>query len=164
MDNHCFYCGEKYSVKPCLVERSKFCSRFCHDKGKTYKNSNKKESIRLRLEERLSVRDIADRTGTGYRTVAGHVKDVPLTSEERSAIRDRKLAEHHGKRWPKTNKALMSRLGEKRCQRRGCRWTLTLEVHHIDGDSDNNDPGNLEILCPNHHSITQNFRNRKRPH
>jgi len=33
-----------------------------------------------------------------------------------------------------------------------------LEVNHIDGDSKNNKPENLEILCPNCHSLTPNFR------
>ena len=35
---------------------------------------------------------------------------------------------------------------------------VPLEVNHIDGDSKNNRPENLEILCPNCHSLTPNFR------
>lgn len=35
---------------------------------------------------------------------------------------------------------------------------VPLEVNHIDGDSTNNTPENLEILCPNCHSLTYNFR------
>jgi len=35
---------------------------------------------------------------------------------------------------------------------------VPLEVNHIDGDSTNNRPENLEILCPNCHSLTPNFR------
>ena len=35
---------------------------------------------------------------------------------------------------------------------------VPLEVNHIDGDSKNNRPNNLEILCPNCHSLTPNFR------
>ena len=36
--------------------------------------------------------------------------------------------------------------------------TIPLELNHIDGDSKNNRPENLEILCPNCHSLTPNFR------
>lgn len=35
---------------------------------------------------------------------------------------------------------------------------VPLETNHIDGDSKNNRPDNLEILCPNCHSLTPNFR------
>lgn len=33
-----------------------------------------------------------------------------------------------------------------------------LEVHHIDGDYSNNQPENLQVLCPNCHSLTPNFK------
>ncbi len=35
---------------------------------------------------------------------------------------------------------------------------ITLEVHHIDGNSDNNEEDNLQLLCPNCHSQTDNFK------
>lgn len=34
---------------------------------------------------------------------------------------------------------------------------IPLEVHHIDGDSTNNFPENLQLLCPNCHSLTNTF-------
>lgn len=33
-----------------------------------------------------------------------------------------------------------------------------LEIHHIDGNSQNNRPENLELLCPNCHSLTENYK------
>ncbi len=33
-----------------------------------------------------------------------------------------------------------------------------LEVHHIDGNSLNNEEHNLDLLCPNCHSLTHNFK------
>ncbi len=35
---------------------------------------------------------------------------------------------------------------------------VPLEINHIDGDSKNNKRENLEVLCPNCHSLTPNFR------
>lgn len=32
-----------------------------------------------------------------------------------------------------------------------------LQLHHIDGDCNNNQPSNLKILCPNCHSLTENY-------
>lgn len=37
---------------------------------------------------------------------------------------------------------------------------IPLEIHHIDGDYRNNDEGNLQLLCPNCHALTQNFKSR----
>lgn len=33
-----------------------------------------------------------------------------------------------------------------------------LEVHHIDGNSKNDKENNLQIVCPNCHALTENFR------
>ena len=40
---------------------------------------------------------------------------------------------------------------------------ITLQVDHIDGNSDNNFPNNLRLLCPNCHSQTETWvsRNKK---
>lgn len=35
---------------------------------------------------------------------------------------------------------------------------ITLEIHHIDGDHLNNSLENLQLLCPNCHSYTENWR------
>lgn len=55
------------------------------------------------------------------------------------------------------------------CSECGCKgeWNgkkVTLELHHIDGNHFNNDPGNLTFLCPNCHSQTINFRYRGKHH
>jgi Zn finger protein HypA/HybF involved in hydrogenase expression len=34
---------------------------------------------------------------------------------------------------------------------------ISLQVHHIDGNADNNTENNLQLLCPNCHSQTPNF-------
>lgn len=38
---------------------------------------------------------------------------------------------------------------------------ISLELHHIDGDRTNNIIENLQLLCPNCHSQTKNFRSKK---
>lgn len=35
-----------------------------------------------------------------------------------------------------------------------------LEINHIDGDGNNHSPDNLEVLCPNCHALTENYRGR----
>lgn len=36
--------------------------------------------------------------------------------------------------------------------------TIPLEIHHIDGDYKNNKESNLQVLCPNCHSLTETFK------
>lgn len=62
------------------------------------------------------------------------------------------------------------------CKCQECGWgkenpvthKVPLQVHHIDGDSTNNTLKNLQLLCPNCHSLTSNFgslnKNSKRFH
>ena len=35
---------------------------------------------------------------------------------------------------------------------------IKLEVHHVDGDRTNNSHDNLQLMCPNCHSMTDNWR------
>lgn len=36
---------------------------------------------------------------------------------------------------------------------------IHLEIHHIDGNHTNNSLNNLQVLCPNCHSLTENYKN-----
>ena len=40
---------------------------------------------------------------------------------------------------------------------------IKLEVHHLDGNRQNDNDSNLQLLCPNCHSYTPNWRRRKKP-
>lgn len=60
---------------------------------------------------------------------------------------------------------LENNLKEYKCEKCGIsEWNgmpIKLQVHHVDGNHMNNEINNLEILCPNCHSQTDNFCGRK---
>jgi rubredoxin len=39
---------------------------------------------------------------------------------------------------------------------------IPIELHHIDGDSSNNEISNLKILCPNCHAQTENYKSKNK--
>ena len=61
-------------------------------------------------------------------------------------------------------KILIKERGDK-CEKCGInQWLgnkITLQVHHIDGNNTNNIRNNLQLLCPNCHSLTDNWSKRK---
>lgn len=66
---------------------------------------------------------------------------------------------------PKNNKSNLKRIIESgrdlKCECCGLvNWNglpITLQVHHKDGNKDNNELNNLQLLCPNCHSQTDNW-------
>lgn len=55
---------------------------------------------------------------------------------------------------------------EYKCEKCGIsEWNgmpITLQLHHKDGDHNNNEESNLSLLCPNCHSQTENFCGKKK--
>lgn len=68
--------------------------------------------------------------------------------------------------WRLKNRLIKEGLKKKQCE--NCSIVLwldnptPLELHHIDGDRTNNLLSNLELLCPNCHAITDNYRGKKK--
>ena len=62
------------------------------------------------------------------------------------------------------DKLIKEGIKEDKCESCGLTYWLnqkiSLELHHIDGNHYNNDFDNLQILCPNCHSLTQNYCNK----
>lgn len=60
------------------------------------------------------------------------------------------------------NRLILEGIKENKCECCGIsEWngkSLAMELHHIDGNSHNHLLSNLQLLCPNCHSQTNNFR------
>lgn len=68
--------------------------------------------------------------------------------------------DYQGKR--NTIKRALEAVRGHRCEKCGLtEWngqSIPLEVHHINGNNQDNDPNNLQLLCPNCHAQTGNYR------
>lgn len=68
--------------------------------------------------------------------------------------------------WRLKNRLLREEIKEHHCEKCGnTEWLgnpIPLELHHKDGDRTNNRLQNIELLCPNCHSLTDNYRGSKK--
>ncbi|HEY86071.1 MAG TPA: HNH endonuclease [Chloroflexi bacterium] len=68
--------------------------------------------------------------------------------------------------WRLKNRLLREGIKAYQCERCGStEWLghpIPLEFHHKDGDRTNNTLQNIELLCPNCHSMTDNYRGSKK--
>ena len=93
------------------------------------------------------------------------MKGKKSDSKRKSAIEYSKNPHLHV---PKLRKKLIEDgLKKAECEMCGnSKWlgkNLTLELHHIDGNRFNNEFSNLQILCPNCHSLTPNHSKKISP-
>jgi hypothetical protein len=63
-------------------------------------------------------------------------------------------------------KLLAQGIKDHRCEKcNGTDWQsqkMPLELHHIDGDRHNNTLDNIQLLCPNCHALTDNYRGKNK--
>jgi hypothetical protein len=64
--------------------------------------------------------------------------------------------------WRLRSRLVREGIKDQRCERCGnTEWLgkkIPLELHHRDGDRRNNALSNIELLCPNCHAMTDNYR------
>lgn len=121
--------------------------------------------------------------GHNYRTLNKYIKefdcDLSKINENREKQRDSELNELHSKRLIPLEdiisgkykqkykgsklKDRLIKAGYKSHQCENCGLTewlgnpIPLQLHHKDGNHDNNSIENIELLCPNCHSLTDNY-------
>jgi predicted HNH restriction endonuclease len=131
-----------------------------------YKGRQKEydEARRLRAEG-FGYRTVSAAVSVPWMTVKEWVKDIAADKSvaHAKAIEQRKkpIAEITSK---SSRHARLAKHRGPRCQSCGLDvWMgepITLEVHHLDGDSTNNEEDNLLLLCPNCHALTGGWRGR----
>lgn len=96
---------------------------------------------------------------TGKRTNLGNLLNVGISKEE--FFKKDKLIKASDIR----KKIFKEGLKENKCEICGLKeWLnkpIKLQIHHIDGDHLNNELDNIQLLCPNCHSQTDNYAGKK---
>ena len=133
-----------------------------------------------------SIRTVLEKIGLipaagNYETVKKHIQELKLDTSHflGQAILRNKTHDYNtrpldailvqGKlenTWRLKNRLLREGLKENQCEHCGkTKWLglpIPLELHRKDGDRTNNSLQNIELLCPNCHSLTDNYRGSKK--
>lgn len=68
--------------------------------------------------------------------------------------------------WKLKRRLLKENIFERKCykcnQNTWMKHPIPLELHHIDGNNQNNNLTNLTLLCPNCHAMTDNYRGKNK--
>ena len=156
---YCLYCGKEIVRKDA---RKKFCNSSC---AASYNNTHAAKGERKKQHKCLNCGKEFDssRNSKGkYCSISCQMKHI-----HNQYIEDWKNGKVDGMSGPSgISRHLKTYLFEKynnKCQI--CGWgeknphtnNIPLQIHHIDGDCTNNKEENLQLLCPNCHSLTETF-------
>ena len=166
--NYCKQCGKKIEIRdgeiPSVTKQRHYCSKECRNKHQS--EIMKGNKIRKGQKEIhcLNCGKELNRKQNKYCS-----NKCQTEYQYKEYIKCWKSGEENGGRGTYQLSSYIERYirekyGNKCCK---CGWSETnpftnnipLEIHHKDGDYTNNDEDNLELLCPNCHSLTDTYKN-----
>ena len=138
----------------CGIEHNKkgiYCSRHCANSRKwtSEQNSNRSQKLKGRVlgseikdkekwKENIRKTRLEKYNNTPFEELGCENRKRRVLEEQNNCCNKCKLSEWFGS-------------------------SLTLELEHKDGNTENNERSNLECLCPNCHSLTETWRGRNKP-
>lgn len=171
-EKHCLNCG-----KVLRKQQVKFCSKSC-----AAKINNPKRTKNLKVVNKKTSKKEINKTSTNLKKFCLQCGKELKTSQTKFCSNEcsslyRK--EETIKKWLETgncgkncNGALPESIKEYLFKKANYKCSVCgfegynkitgktiLQIHHIDGDAYNNNINNLQVLCPNHHAMTENFMN-----
>ena len=154
----CLYCDKTFIKKKSAVGSNNFCSSNC---AATYNNKQRTQKL---PENCILCGQSLNKGSKSYCSRKCHrqFEYLKMIADWQTGL----LSGVSGKILQVKNfiRKYMLELVDDKCSK--CGWGVIhpttlrcpLEINHIDGNPLNNDISNLEVLCPNCHSLTPNFR------
>lgn len=149
--NKCKKCSKEFQPSKGLIN---YCSMSCRN------SRSRPESVRRKISEAVKKK--------GYLQSEEWLNNVKLANQGEEKIKKTKQT------WVKKRNYESAHIGSlkkwylednQNCEKCGIsEWnglSITLEVHHMDSDANNNTFDNFKALCPNCHSQTAGWRGRK---
>lgn len=146
----CLYCE---NVIPTDKKRNKFCNHSC-----SAKYNNKLNIKNIYSKKCLNCGKEIEKNFCNNTCYAEYNKKQIFLKIENCDFRlDNKITES---KWIK--KYLIEKYGEQCmicgwCEKNKKTNIIPIELNHINGNSENNNLNNVELLCPNCHSLTENY-------
>ena len=150
---NCKKCGEEFEPQKGLVN---YCSSICRNSRDWDENDKKKKSISAKASEKVEVAN------------KNRPKDFYLKVGETRRLNNKKKILESNYEDLKFNNLRNRIIYEQDSKCNLCElngWLgnpITLELEHKDGNRNNNKRDNLEMLCPNCHSLTDTWRGRNK--
>lgn len=145
----CEQCSKEFVVK---WQNQRFCSRSC---SATANNPKRAKPVLC-----LACRTVLPRRNTKY-CGTGCQKEYNYAQWEKEYLANFSVAGDS-----RRLKQFLTRHRGYQCSHCGIsKWNgkdLVLDLEHINGDSKDNSPENLELLCPNCHSQTPTYKGRNK--
>lgn len=134
LTSECAECGSQFTHIASRANKAKYCSPTCYHKAMSKKGT------------------------VEYECAHCHKKFLSSPSHKRKycskACVNKSTKETFKPKFTTVRKAMLTRGLLNQCERCGFdQFPQILGVHHKDRNRDNNDMSNLEVLCPNCHSI-----------
>ena len=167
----CENCGKEHDIK---FGSGRFCSMKC---ARGFSTKSKRQEINIKVSLKLTknikinnlkkIKKIIDCINCGKETF-----NNKFCSTKCHHIYERNVAlekfNNNGLLGKHIIKQILFEKYNYGCQK--CGWnnvnpyskTLPLELHHKDNNHKNNNISNLELLCPNCHSLTDNYKGRNK--
>lgn len=160
----CENCGLEHDGK---YGSGRFCGKVC---ARSFSSKEKREEINAKVSKKLKGRRPAHGKGfkKGYDpnrrpfNENDRKRALKISAERRANLY--KILPWEELPLAEKKRRIKAEQGEK-CLCGISQWNgkpLVLELHHEDGNNKNNSRNNLVMLCPNCHSMTDNYKNKKR--